>query len=62
MRPSFTPTMTPQPVPQKRQGALDHVSFASAPVGRMPAVAEFIVAGRLTPAAAAAVAAACTFK
>jgi hypothetical protein len=24
-RPALTPTMTPQPVPQKRQGALDHL-------------------------------------
>jgi hypothetical protein len=28
-RPSFTPTLTPQPVPQNRQGAFDHLSFAA---------------------------------
>ena len=28
-RPSLTPTMTPQPVPQKRHGAFDHWSWMS---------------------------------
>jgi len=32
MRPSFTPTITPHPVPQKRQGALDHWSWMASPV------------------------------
>jgi hypothetical protein len=52
--PSFTPTMTPQPVPQKRHGAFDHCSWMSGPAGRFCAEA-----GRLTFAAAAAAAAAC---
>jgi hypothetical protein len=45
--------MTPQPVPQKRHGAFDHLSVASSPATRLTASA-----GRLTLAAVAATAAA----
>src|SRR4051812_48429965 len=55
-RPSFTPTMTPQPVPQKRQGALSHFSRSSSPSGMFCACA-----GRVTLAATAAAAAAWAF-
>src|SRR3954453_15603979 len=47
--PSLTPTITPQPVPQKRHGALDHLSWMSG-----PAAMFWASAGRLMPAAAAA--------
>jgi nicotinamidase/pyrazinamidase len=35
-RPSFTPTLTPQPAPQNRQGAFDHLSFAANHADRKP--------------------------
>ena len=52
-RPSFTPTMTQQPVPQKRQGALSHFRRSPSPSGMFCACV-----GRVTLAAAAAAAAA----
>src|SRR6478736_4129309 len=56
--PSLTPTITPQPVPQKRQGAFDHlISSALTPPGT--GCAE---AGSEIPAVAAAMAAACAFS
>src|SRR3546814_14976242 len=55
--PSLTPTMTPQPVPQKRQGALDQ-AICSEP---MPPLSGWAAAGPM-PAAAAATAAACSFR
>src|SRR4051794_11377091 len=55
---SFTPTMTPQPVPQKRHGALDHfISSASTPPGT-----DCAAAGAARPAVAAAIAAACALR
>src|SRR5690606_33232952 len=57
-RSSLTPTMTPQPVPQKRQGAFDQLIFrVSTPPGM-----GWAAAGRATPAAAAATLAACAFR
>src|SRR5690349_12070032 len=56
-RPSFTATMTPQPVPQKRQGAFAHWSWRSSPVRMF-----WASAGREIPAAAAAAAAAWAFR
>src|SRR5690606_23974391 len=56
--PSLTPTMTPQPVPQKRQGALSHlISSALTPPGT-----GWAAAGSAMPAAAAATPAACAFR
>src|SRR5262245_12841939 len=55
---SFTPTMTPQPVPQKRHGAFDHfISRAATPPGT-----DCAEAGAAMPAVAAAIAAACAFR
>src|SRR6476620_7049206 len=55
--PSLTPTITPQPVPQKRHGAFDHlISSDPAPCTGCAA------AGTAMPAAAAATAAACAFN
>src|SRR5829696_3205830 len=53
-RPSLTPTMTPQPVPQNRHGAFDHFSWMSSPARMF-----WASAGRATFAAAAAALAAC---
>ena len=47
---SLTPTITPQPVPQKRHGAFDHL-ISSEP---MPPATGCAIAGALIPAAAAA--------
>src|SRR3954452_8586948 len=55
-RPSFTPTMTPQPVPQKRQGALSHFSRSSSPSGMF-----WACAGKATLTVATAAAAAWAF-
>src|SRR5215218_2474310 len=55
--PSLTPTITPQPVPQKRQGALDHLSWMSG-----PAAMFWAWAGKPMPAAAAAALAAWAFR
>src|SRR5690606_5150335 len=56
--PSLTPTITPQPVPQKRQGAFDHlISKVSTPPGT-----DWAAAGSAIPAVEAAIAAACAFK
>src|SRR4051812_42498775 len=55
--PSLTPTITPQPVPQKRHGALDHLIWMSG-----PAAMFWASAGRLMPAAAAAALAAWAFR
>src|SRR5262245_45002759 len=52
--PSLTPTMTPQPVPQKRQAALDHFSSSET----IPPAIGCAMAGTVIPAAAAATAAA----
>src|SRR4051812_21582216 len=51
--PSFTPTMTPQPVPQKRQGAFDHL-ISSDPI---PPATGCAFEGTVMPAAIAAIAA-----
>src|SRR6187549_2034359 len=56
--PSFTPTITPHPVPQKRHGALDHL-ISSAPT---PPATGWATAGTLMLAAAAATAAAGAFN
>ena len=53
-RPSLTPTITPQPVPQNRQGAFDHL-ISSVPT---PPGTGCAAAGSASPAAAAAAAAA----
>src|SRR5215213_2206895 len=55
--PSLTPTITPQPVPQKRHGALDHLSWMSGPAAMFCAWA-----GKLMPAAAAAAFTAWAFR
>ena len=55
---SFTPTITPHPVPQKRHGAFDHL-ISRVP---MPPATGCATAGTLMPAAAAATAAAWAFK
>src|SRR3954468_14237419 len=47
---SFTATDTPQPVPQNRQGALDHLTFASP----LPWATTGIEIPAVAPAAAAA--------
>src|SRR5215831_18019879 len=53
-RPSLTATLTPQPTPQKRHGALDHLSLVSS-----ASVTRFCpAAGKGMPATLAAVAAA----
>src|SRR6187455_1368168 len=51
---SFTPTITPQPVPQKRHGAFDHL----APAGSFSLEASCAQPGSGMPATAAAAAAA----
>src|SRR4051812_35567143 len=56
--PSFTPTITPHPVPQKRHGAFDHL-ISSAPT---PPATGWATAGTLMLAAAAATAAAWAFN
>src|SRR4029077_9983672 len=56
--PALTPTMTPHPVPQKRQGAFDHL-ISSDPT---PPATGCAIAGTVMPAAAAATAAACAFN
>ena len=56
--PSLTPTITPQPVPQKRHGAFDHL-ISSDPT---PPCTGCAFAGAVMPAAAAATAAACAFN
>src|SRR5262245_59832628 len=58
---SRTATMTPQPVPQKRHGALDHVRRASSP-GRMTFAAAATAGAPKEPQAAAAIAAALAFR
>ena len=55
---SLTPTITPQPVPQNRHGAFDHL-ISSEP---MPPATGCAIAGTLIPAAAAAIAAAWAFS
>src|SRR5690606_25072585 len=56
--PSLTPTMTPQPVPQNRQGALLHlISSALTPPG-----IGWAAAGSAMPAAVAATPAAWAFR
>ncbi len=54
--PAFTPTLTPQPVPQKRHGAFDQVR--SPPATSAARSAFTARAGSVMPAAEAAVAAA----
>src|SRR5262249_62085956 len=57
-RPALVATMMPQPVPQKRQGALSHLSSVAA-----RSVTRFCAAsGAGSPPAAAAIAAASSFK
>jgi hypothetical protein len=55
--PSLTATITPQPVPQNRQGAFDHFSSRSSPTGTFAAEA-----GQPMLAAAAAIAAALALR
>jgi hypothetical protein len=57
-RPFFTPTITPHPVPQKRQGAFDHLICNDS----IPPATGCASAGMLMFAAAAATAAAWDFK
>ncbi|MGY4331002.1 hypothetical protein ACVWWG_005419 [Bradyrhizobium sp. LB7.2] len=56
--PALTPTITPHPVPQKRQGAFDHL-ISSDPT---PPAMGWATAGTAMPAAAAATAAAWAFS